>query len=210
MLFTTEEAIQEHIATNHSEQGFTQPSSCDWQDEQPEEIWQCGEEGMEEELEAQAAGMEENDSVVVMDWTEEGTAPSQQLPAPSVQCPQTFQPRPAYFPSPKPSASPHDFRPAGLSPMVVVEYFCKVCGEILPRLRFCAHISGHFSDIYLPRTNEPARCITSDFIQQNESARRPVRREDCTTCSQSCTAIAELKDTLMSLAEVFSGGEVEL
>lgn len=204
LVFSTEEAIQAHIAASHSEQSVP---SCDWQEPQSDETWQYGVGPGEvpEDGETQLP-LEENDNLVVMDWTEEGTV----LSPPTVQYfppPQTFHPRPAYFSSTK-SMSPHDFRPPGISPMVIVEYFCKVCGEIVPRIRFCAHISGHFRDIYLPRTNEPARCITGDFIQQGGQSRKPVRKEDCRTCSQGGAAIAQLRQTLVSLAEVFSGGEV--
>lgn len=161
----------------------------------------------------------ETDDLVVMDWTEEGTA----LSAPNVPAytavPQSyapsfpqvnFQQRPAFFP-PGPNksiASPHDFRPSGVSPMIVVEYFCKVCGEIVPRLRFCAHMSGHFSDIYLPRTGEPPRCITSDFIQQGGAPRKhPVRKDDCRTCALGGPGVVKLKQALQQLIEVF--GPVE-
>jgi len=205
LVFSTEEAIQAHIVASHSEQ-----PGCDWQESQPDETWQYGAGPIEglEDGDAQLP-QEENDNLVVMDWMEEGTT----LIPPTVQytqpAPQSFHPRPAYFSSAK-SMSPHDFRPQGISPMVIVEYFCKVCGEIVPRIRFCAHISGHFRDIYLPRTNEPARCITGDFIQQGGASRRPAKKEDCRTCSQGGAAIAQLRQTLVSLAEVFAGGEVEI
>lgn len=204
MVFTTEAAIEAHIQKSHTGgPPFLQPRRPNtWQD------WQSRK---EEELEVPPMPCAETDALVVMDWMEEGTG----LTAPSVPVStgvsqSNFQPRPAFFPTgpSRSMSSPHDFRPTGVSPMVVVEYFCKVCGEIVPRLRFCAHISGHFTEIYLPRTGEPPRCITSDFIQQGGAPRKqPVRKDDCRTCALGGPGVVRLKQALQQLTEVF--GPVE-
>lgn len=186
LVFTTEEAIETHIQKAHAQSAFLSS-------------------GSEPEMQ-QAALPEVDDGITVMDWMEEGTMVEPVVPEVPV-----YNEVPAYAPGnyrsfpPGIPASPHDFRPPGLSPQVVVEYFCKVCGEIVPRLRFCTHISSHFADIYLPRTNEPPRCIISDFVQQGSVQRRPaVRKEDCQTCAQGGPMVLKLRQTLASLAEVFS------
>lgn len=197
LVFTTEAAIEAHIQKNHSNSKSAFPRNRPY-DSDPEE---------------QAALPEAGEAGNVIDWMEEGGQEPQSAAtagySPSV--PGGFQPRPAFYPSAGNRAmpSPHDFRPVGLSPMVVVEYFCKVCGEIVPRLRFCVHMSGHFGDIYLPRTGEPPRCIISDFVQQGGAVHRPAtRKEDCRTCAQGGPMITKLRQTLTSLAEVFDGNEL--
>lgn len=89
------------------------------------------------------------------------------------------------------------------SPIIGIEYYCKICGDILPRLKFCGHIANHFPDIYLQRTENPPRQISNDFIQQTGV---PLGRTNagCRSCTVSNSLIQKMKQTLEGLSLGFS------
>jgi hypothetical protein len=222
LVFTTEAAIEAHIQKSHAGGQSFLPRPPAWQGRPDWQFRNEEEDSGDEDAQMDVPPMPpaETDNLMVMDWTEEDSVPAgSSVPPAHSSIPQSFAPsfppqnnfnRPAFFPTGqnKHIMSPHDFRPQGISPMVIVEYFCKVCGEIVPRIRFCAHISGHFTDIYLPRTSEPPRCITGDFIQQGGVSRKqPTRKDDCRTCSQGGPGVARLRQALQQLTEIFGAVE---
>jgi len=91
-------------------------------------------------------------------------------------------------------------------PIVGIEYVCRICGQILPRLAFCRHMYHHYSDIYLPRTSAAPHQITSDFIVQTGvpllgRATLPAATANgpCRVCALSEKMIRKLRDTLQAL-----------
>ena len=87
--------------------------------------------------------------------------------------------------------------------IVGIEYYCKICGDILPRLKFCSHIASHFPDIYLPRTEDAPRQISNDFIHQTGV---PLGRSTagCRSCTVSNSIMQKMKQTLEGLADGFA------
>lgn len=91
-------------------------------------------------------------------------------------------------------------------PIVGIEYVCKICGQILPRLAFCRHMYHHHSDIYLPRGSGAPRQITNDFIVQTgvpllgRATLPPATLNGpCRVCALSEKMIRKLRDVLEAL-----------
>lgn len=91
-------------------------------------------------------------------------------------------------------------------PIVGIEYICKICGQILPRLAFCRHMYQHYSEIYLPRGPGAPRQITTDFIVQTGVpllGRAALPAADvsgpCRVCAVSEKLIYKLRDALEAL-----------
>ena len=84
-----------------------------------------------------------------------------------------------------------------------LQYFCKICGDLVTRIKFCTHMELHFTYVYLLRTDESPRQVTSTFMSQTEVDSEGYELSGgCRRCARNTQPVTNVKQTLQQLKEI--------